>query len=218
MGGERVLGCCFEYLDVSKFPAGYEYNTEDGEENFPMSGFCFAGLISLGIYRFLTLFLLNIFRKSKWFKKYILGAYYLEGTWVGFFIGNENRIRYFVETFEQDLNSLVIRGKSFKDEGAYHGSWIAETSNIDIKLGKLSYNYTTDAIGNTFINPGIAIFNFERPSAQKPPNKLIGFSSDLYNPNKLKAMEIKISEDTSFETENAIQEAKKLYDANKNIF
>ncbi|XP_015273570.1 PREDICTED: potassium-transporting ATPase alpha chain 1 [Gekko japonicus] len=43
--GERVLGFCHLYLPQSEFPRGYNF---DGEEmNFPTSGLCFAGLISM---------------------------------------------------------------------------------------------------------------------------------------------------------------------------
>jgi len=50
--GMRVLGMCYIELDAKEFPAGFEYNTEDGEEgvNFPMKkgqGMVFAGLMAL---------------------------------------------------------------------------------------------------------------------------------------------------------------------------
>lgn len=47
MGGERVLGCAYNTLPASDYPVGFEFNTEDGEENFPLDGLCFVGLISL---------------------------------------------------------------------------------------------------------------------------------------------------------------------------
>uniref|UniRef100_A0A669BWI1 Sodium/potassium-transporting ATPase subunit alpha n=1 Tax=Oreochromis niloticus TaxID=8128 RepID=A0A669BWI1_ORENI len=43
--GERVLGFCHLYLNEKEFPRGYHFETDD--MNFPTSGLCFAGLISM---------------------------------------------------------------------------------------------------------------------------------------------------------------------------
>uniref|UniRef100_A0A8D0H6Q0 Sodium/potassium-transporting ATPase subunit alpha n=1 Tax=Sphenodon punctatus TaxID=8508 RepID=A0A8D0H6Q0_SPHPU len=43
--GERVLGFCHLYLSPSEFPRGYHFDCD--EMNFPTSGLCFAGLISM---------------------------------------------------------------------------------------------------------------------------------------------------------------------------
>uniref|UniRef100_A0A3Q4HMT5 Sodium/potassium-transporting ATPase subunit alpha n=1 Tax=Neolamprologus brichardi TaxID=32507 RepID=A0A3Q4HMT5_NEOBR len=43
--GERVLGFCHLYLNEKEFPRGYQFETDD--MNFPTSGLCFAGLISM---------------------------------------------------------------------------------------------------------------------------------------------------------------------------
>jgi len=47
MGGERVLGCAFDVLPVSEYPASFEYKTDDDEINFRTTGLCFVGLVSL---------------------------------------------------------------------------------------------------------------------------------------------------------------------------
>ena len=70
-----------------------------------------GGIISLGIYRLLAGGIIWLFQKSKKMKKYFLGGYYLEGTWVGFYIGVSRKERFMIERFEQELDSLVIRGK-----------------------------------------------------------------------------------------------------------
>uniref|UniRef100_A0AAY5ERL1 Sodium/potassium-transporting ATPase subunit alpha n=1 Tax=Electrophorus electricus TaxID=8005 RepID=A0AAY5ERL1_ELEEL len=43
--GERVLGFCHLYLNEKEFARGYNFDTDD--MNFPTSGLCFAGLISM---------------------------------------------------------------------------------------------------------------------------------------------------------------------------
>ncbi|XP_075697041.1 LOW QUALITY PROTEIN: potassium-transporting ATPase alpha chain 1 [Rhinoderma darwinii] len=43
--GERVLGFCHLYLSEKEYPRGFNFDSE--EMNFPTSGLCFAGLISM---------------------------------------------------------------------------------------------------------------------------------------------------------------------------
>ena len=177
-----------------------------------------ASIISLGIYRMLTFVMLSIFRKIPAIKRWILGAYYMEGTWVGFFIAHDNTPRFYVETFEQDINYLIIRGKAFKENNTYHGTWIAENTDIDAKLGKLTYIYNSDVIGNSHINPGMAVFTFDRNSKDSPPDRMIGFSSDLYDPKKLKSIGKKITDNTTLPLNEALEKAKGIYEDNRNSF
>lgn len=170
-----------------------------------------AGLISVGIYRMLTLVLMGLFRQCGWAKRFILGPYYMEGTWIGFFVGHDSKVRLFAETFEQDLRNLVIKGKAFKEDGSYHGSWVSDNVNINVKLGKISYTYEADVIGNSFTNPGLAHFNLERESMEKPACRMVGFSSDIFNPAKLKAFEEKVSCKTDCESDFAFERAKEVY-------
>ena len=43
--GERVLGFFDYMMPADKYPAGYPYDAD--EENFPLEGLCFVGLISM---------------------------------------------------------------------------------------------------------------------------------------------------------------------------
>ena len=184
---------------------------------YPFLAILSSGVISVGFYKLILNGCLILFRKSKFFKKWLLGPYYMEGCWIGFFIGNDNTPRFYYEIFEQTLSTLLIRGKSFK-ENEYHGSWTAIDVYIDIKVGRILYIYETDAINNTFVNPGLGKFDFERKSPDKPPFRLIGFTSDLYNPNKLKSIEEKVSDDTTvLEIQDALKKSKELYETYKNI-
>lgn len=174
-----------------------------------------GGLISLGLYRLLTVTLVGVFRKSECVKKYILGPYYMEGTWIGFFVGHDSKIRLFAETFEQDISDLVIKGKAFKEDGSYHGSWVSDNVNINVKLGKISYTYEADVIGNSFTNPGLAYFNLERKSSDKAPSRMIGFSSDIFNPAKLKSFEEKVSCRTDCDSQYVFKKATEIYEKYK---
>lgn len=71
---------------------------------------------------------------------------------------------------------------------------------------------------NTFINPGLGSFNFEREGRDCAPIKLIGFSSDLFRPGKLLALEVKEDDKTIIDHKFLIKKAKKLYNDNKDYF
>jgi len=46
--GERVLGFCHYYLPAEQFPPGFAFDPEaEPEPNFPLSGLCFVGLMSM---------------------------------------------------------------------------------------------------------------------------------------------------------------------------
>lgn len=170
-----------------------------------------ASIFSLGLYRLINAIFLAIFRNFKCVKKFILGATYMEGTWVGFFVGHDNNIRYLVETFEQDLSLLKIRGKIYRDDLSYHASHVSTDATLDKLNGRLSYSYDADAIHNSHINAGLARFELTRNGREKPAHHIVGYSSDLFNSKKLMAFEEKISESTAVDTNKALEGAKNVY-------
>ena len=175
-----------------------------------------AAITTIGFYRIFMLLIKNLILQVRFIKKWIFGAYYLEGVWIGFFIGKENKVRFYIETFEQDFESITIRGKGFRENEGYFGNWVSESVNFDVKKGVLNYTYQADALSNPFINPGLAYFNIERREGQGKPYRLFGFSADLYNPKKLKSFEEKINDKPDIgNIENALAKAKELYNTHK---
>ncbi len=183
---------------------------------YPWLAVVLSALISLGLYRALALVLLSLLRNVRVVKKFILGPYYMEGTWVGFFVGHDDSVRLIIEIFEQDLGSLVIRGQAFREDGSYHGSWIAENATFEPKRGRLSYYYEADVVGNSFINPGIARFDIQRAAPHRPAETMTGYSSDLFSPAKLLAFEEKVTDLTFLETKGAFEAAKRVYEKYEN--
>lgn len=177
----------------------------------PIVSVLIAGIFSLGVYRLINTIFLTVFRNVKCVKKFMLGASYMEGTWVGFFVGHDNNIRYLVETFEQDLSFLKVRGKIYRNDFSYHASHVSTDATLDTLNGRLSYSYDADAINNTHINAGLARFELTRSGREKPAHHMVGYSSDLFNSKKLIAFEEKISESTVVDLSKALEEAEKVY-------
>jgi hypothetical protein len=177
-----------------------------------------AAIISIGLYQTILTIIKFVFMRIRFIKKLIFGSSYLEGIWIGFFIGKSDKERFFIETFEQDFNSITIRGQGYRDSEGYYGSWTSQNVHFDVRKGSISYMYETDAIKNSFINPGLAIFTIDRKSINSPPHRLKGFSSDLYHPKKLKSLERKISDVPDVKDVNfALQQAKLFYEENKSF-
>lgn len=177
-------------------------------------GALITALSSIGIYRILISLLSSLLENNSYFKKWVYGADYLEGTWIGFYIGTKGLVRYMIEEYEQSLDGLIIRGKSFDENLKYHTSWVSTSSNIDSVSGRVSFMYETYSIKDDKNNNGIAFFNFERENRNTPPTILIGFSSDLFLAGKrLPAIEIKLDE--KIPMKQALNEAVKFYKENK---
>lgn len=184
---------------------------------YPFVSIIAASVFTLGVYRLVNSILMSMFRKCKWVKKFILGASYMEGTWVGFFVGHQNKIRYLVETFEQDLSLLKIRGRVYRDDFTYHSSHISTDASLDTVNGKLSYSYDADAILNTHINAGLARFELVRSGREEAAHHIVGYSSDLFHSNKLTAFEDKMSDATSVELDEALEKAEQVYDKYRSV-
>ena len=175
-----------------------------------------AAISSIGFYRLFMLVIKFFVLKIRILKTWLFGAYYFEGVWVGFYIGKEGDVRYYIEIFEQDLDSFVIRGKGFREDDGYFSSWVSESVSFNAQKGMLSYTYQTDALTNSFINSGLANFVVERKKHDAAPYRLYGFSSDLYNPQKLKSFEEKIKDKPDVENVGiALNKAKALYVTHK---
>ncbi len=177
-----------------------------------------AAVSSIGIYRSFLVILKFLILNVRIIKKWAFGAYYFEGVWIGFYIGRSGKERYYIEIFEQDFDSLVIRGKAFRENEGYFGFWISENPNIDIKKGTLTYTYQSDAISDSFINSGLAHFIIDRKKITAAPHGLTGFSADIYSAKKLRSHEIKISDKPEVEDDMvALKAAKQLFKANEDI-
>lgn len=189
----------------------------------PYKGLILGALIALGTYRFVLDIVTIMFNNNIMMKKFIFKNYYLEGTWIGCYVnktGDQDKVIYYIEDFEQSFDKLIVRGRSFYENESYKGSWISENISLDVIKGKITYNYQTDMIDNTFINPGQAVFNFVRKKENVPPYKMYGFTSDLYSNNKVKSLEIKLENNNKKINNDSylLEKAKELYKDNENYF
>lgn len=176
-----------------------------------------TSLISLSVYRIVASFFLLIFQKIKIVRKFFLGPKYMEGTWVGFYIGIGGKPRYIVEHYEQDFETLIIRGSAYDENTNLHTSWISFPANIDVQKGELTYMYELKGIKEKSNGTGIVFFSFIRKNQNSAPKKIKGFSADLHNNGfRTKSYECKLSDSNDVEDSEAIIKATDFYNQNKN--
>lgn len=177
-----------------------------------------GALISLGLYRLIATGLIYLVKTSTAVKKLFLGTYFMEGTWVGFYIGQSGSPRFIIERFEQEIDTLTIRGKSYNEASEYHNEWVAAHVNIDTLHARISYMYECMNIHENTNKNGIAVFNFDRRNQYSSPHRLTGYSADLNIGRRIKALEIKMSDLGKVTEEEALQKAKDIYNSHKNQF
>lgn len=162
--------------------------------DYPLGLSLAAFLASAGIYRLLSLALRWLMERSTYVSRKVLGAHYMHGTWIGWFEGHSREKRYMVEHFVQDLDGLVITGRSFNAAKREHGYWESEATTLDAKRGRLIFTYKFDVLTQTSSLIGIHTSQFERASAFTPPSAISGFAHDLNDPVRIGVHSEKLSD------------------------
>ncbi|WP_310604888.1 hypothetical protein [Anaerosporobacter sp.] len=170
-----------------------------------------GAIISLGSYRFVLKLVEALAIKFKLIKKIVFGRSYLDGIWVGAYIGRSGKPRFFVEYFEQDFNSLVIRSKCYFEDGRYRGEWKSRNASIDEDKGELYYTYDTTMEDKGFKTMGFAIFTFDRKNKLAAPNMIYGFSSDISSEKMNPAVEEKITKKKILSDQELLERAIEVY-------
>jgi hypothetical protein len=96
-----------------------------------------TALGSWGLYRVLHAVVAALLEKWDWLLKFVLGAEYVNGTWVGFVLTKTGKPRLVVEKYEQSLYHLLIRGWSFLPNGDPEASWTTNSAQVVLPDGKL---------------------------------------------------------------------------------
>jgi len=167
-------------------------------------------LTSVGFFKTLSWLLGLLMSLSGLVRKKVLGAHYMHGTWIGWFIGHSKDKRYMVEYYSQDLDSLSITGQSFNDKLDLHGQWTSDAVTVDIRHGQLVFTYTFDVITNSAPLAGVHTSILERTGPHEAPIALKGFAHDLNDPTRIAVHSIKLSDEFKPLAE-ALEEAKKRF-------
>jgi hypothetical protein len=89
---------------------------------------------SAGAYRLLVLLVRWVMERVEVIRALVLGPYYMHGTWIGWFRGHSGELRFMVEHFIQDVDTLAIAGRSFDATGKEHGTWFSQLASVDVQV------------------------------------------------------------------------------------
>ncbi len=199
---------------ILKYPDWFK---DSSNSKYNLLGLMLVGLISIGVYRLLFLITSYFVNNCQWLKRKVFSSCYLEGTWVGFYIGVLGNVRYLIETFEQNIDGLVIKGSSYDENKNLHSFWTSESINLDSEKGELSYQYKVRTTRENQDPNGIAYFSMIRENNRKPATMLVGFSADSHLTQKCKAMEYRWIKNTKYDINEALTNAEKFYQTKKDI-
>lgn len=184
-------------------------------EKYNIWGVLLLGLISAGVYKGFFSFIDKLMKNYQWMKKQILSSYYMEGTWVGFYIGVAGKVRYMVETYEQTMDDLVIKGISFDENKNLHTFWTSESYNINAESGELIFQYKVKSTHEQTDPNGIAYFNLNRKNNKKATDFIVGYSVDSHLGKKCRAIEMKFSDSTKYDLKETLCKAIQFHEEYK---
>ncbi|MCP4312966.1 MAG: hypothetical protein GY790_17030 [Bacteroidetes bacterium] len=180
----------------------------------------FISLVVTGSTYSLLLFICKyLLVRLQLFRKLVFGKAWLEGTWVGFYIGRSGKVRYYTHTIEQDFDRTLIRANAFKENGSHFAFWVIEETWIKPRVGTLQYMYQTFAHRNNFLDEGLANFSLCRDKPWSFARRTIGYFSDHGQTQKLPAMEFKLcSHPENIDMRYLLAKAKNFYELNEILF
>lgn len=97
-------------------------------------------LMSLTFYKALFQLLLFLCKQIPALKKILLGKYFLEGVWIGFYTV-DGETEYYYEIVEQNLDGITVKGIAFDEGQQSVGEWTIVDPTINIAESKLTYYY-----------------------------------------------------------------------------
>lgn len=176
--------------------------------------FVFSASFYKGVY-FIVSFICNHFQL---FRKMVLGKYFFEGTWIGYY-NYKGEVQLTCSIYYQSIDELSIYGRSFDLKGNNISNWTIVEPYINIQKSQFSYFYEINDSENTDIYMGYAnsTIIFDK---HKKPCRFDGYAVDGDDSCKQFFIDIKESDSCSKYRNNQKYLFDKAYELykNENIF
>ncbi len=157
-----------------------------------------TGLMSYGIYRLIFLGVSWLLPQIKILKKWLFGKEYIEGNWVGAYIGASGVPKIFYEKHEQTYDATIIKGYSFLLDKTAHTSWINTSFSIN-KEYEIFFTYKTQSFTETSSGTGYTQARAKFDKKNKYIIEFNGFFYDLHIGKQIPIIETKVDDDLSEE-------------------
>lgn len=109
--------------------------------------------LSISFYQAVFKLFLLLCQKVRFLRKHILGKFYFEGLWIGYYTVN-GEVEYYYEVVEQDLENISIKEVSFDKSHNYIGTWTIVNPHYNIEDSRLTYYYEMDVAASGDITLG----------------------------------------------------------------
>jgi hypothetical protein len=138
MSAEQKVSSYVFAVTITLMAAAFAYIPQFHEiEQHPLTGILVGALTGTGLFEALAKLVEFAFKRRRFIKKFILGPSYLEGCWVGFYIGASGQPRLIREFVRQDWSSVFINGQAFNIDGTPHGQWRSVVAMVKGEEGLL---------------------------------------------------------------------------------
>lgn len=139
-------------------------------------------------YTYLANWLLKIMRQWPWLKRKILGAYYIEGTWVGFYYEDDAHLQsgdvyLVVDTITQNLSTVMIQGSGFTTSGDTRATWNSTAAQISENGAELIFIASCTIPRESRKCEAVTHFNLHKSKGKKAPDHFHGTSANI-GPNE----------------------------------
>lgn len=136
------------------------------------------------VYKGLAKALLAAMRKWIWLKEKILGQFYVDGTWVGYYYAQEadlasDTVFYVVDFFKQDLSSLKVEGEAFTKSGSSRAKWESKAANISSDAARMIFVVDCTISGKGLRCDAVTDFYLRKTNDSKWPDYVDGHSTNV---------------------------------------
>lgn len=167
-----------------------------------------AALSSVGVYRLLALGLIWLMEHSDGMMKFVLGPYFVKGTWIGRVRTKTGKPRLIVEKMEQTLYHVTVFGWSFTPDGIEDANWKTESAQINAVAGELFCFYLINVPYKHNPVEALGRLQFDRPSERKGPKRMTGYTVDTDATSKLRYDDLRKLSDKLLDVPTALGKAK----------
>ncbi|MCI0563289.1 MAG: hypothetical protein MN733_32835 [Nitrososphaera sp.] len=170
-----------------------------------------AYVSTFGAYKTIHFLIARAVNSWKWLKKQVLGRCYVEGTWVGYYYGEDGHVRYIVDVFQQQIGRpLYIYGEGFTENNRLHERWFSTTAGFYNEGNNLIFAYDCEILKPPEKVDGISNFHIKTLEGNSSPTRITGSATDSGSGHRLEVNEEKVSDET-IEVAQALLEAKNMH-------
>ena len=172
MSGERSWNAAVVSITVAVLATGIHLLAREETLFERTLGIVLTVLAGAGTYELVTRVVELSLRHSPPFKRFLLGSSYVEGKWVGFYIGLGGRPRFVIQVIRQSWAKLTISGRALNEMGRPHGQWRSQSAVVDGDAGLLHAILTGELDGGHY--DSLITLQLEGT----PPSRMFGYISD----------------------------------------